>query len=667
MINRRNFLKASLGVAAGGAAFFSATRKAYGQLPMFPPSPPMEPFVDPLPLPSVVQPVGFTTVNGESVPHYEVSMRAAMQTLHRDLPETPVWGYNGTYPGPTIEARRGHPISVKWVNDLPEEHIFRAAIDPTLYGSEPGTPEVRTVVHLHGGRVLPGDDGHPEAWFTKEFAEKGSHFPGETYYYPNDQPPAMLWYHDHALAITRLNVASGLAGLYFLREDHESSLHLPAGRYEIPLVLQDKRFNEDGSIFYPTFGIVPNVHPNWFPDYLGDVGMVNGAVWPVLEVEARKYRFRMLNAANTAFFNLRLEAGEELVPFHQIGADLGFLPAPVTLQSLLMTPAERMDVIVDFSGMEGQEIIMTNDAVAFFPIGPPPPIGGPAQLMKFRVVAATGADNSEIPSSLPTDPVLAPDQAVHTRDIVMTEEVEQVGDLFLPTVLLLENQHFEAPATTKPRANSTEIWRFINATVVAHPQHIHLAHQQVLDRQPFDVEEYMRTGQIVFTGPAVPPAPNEVNAPKDTIRVDLGTVTRVLAKFEMPTGTELTPGTTFAYVHHCHMLEHEDNDMMRPFEVVVEEEPPPAGPTAAITPASLTTVQREIVLDGSASIGEGLKYAWRSFGPKQASILPRTLDTPRVTVQFQSGRGEYAFELKVTDAGGQTNATTAVINYQGAI
>lgn len=663
MINRRNFLKAGIGVA-GGAAFFSATRKAYGQLPSFPPSPQMAPFVDPLPLPRVIQPVGFTSVNGKTVSQYEVPMRAAMQKLHRDLPETPVWGYTGTYPGPTFEVKRGQPISVRWVNDLPEKHIFSAAIDPTLYGAEPGTPEVRTVVHVHGGKQLPGADGHPEAWFTKGFAEKGALFPGETNYYPNDQAPTMLWYHDHALAITRLNVVSGLAGLYFIREVDETALSLPVNRYEIPLVLQDKRFNQDGSIFYPTFGIVPDVHPIWFPDYLGDVGMVNGAVWPYLQVEARKYRFRMLNASNTAFFNLRLESGGQLVPFVQIGADLGFLPAPVTMQSLLMTPAERFDVIVDFSGMAGKEIIMTNDAVAFFPIGPPPPIGGPAQLMMFRVVPATGTDNSRVPTSFPTEPPLTVDSAVQTRDIVSTEQVVQVGVQFLPTVLMIENLPFEAPVTTMPRAGTTEIWRYINATVVAHPQHIHLAHQQVLDRQPFDVNEYMRSGQIIFTGPAMPPAPNEVNAPKDTIRVDLGTVTRILARFDLPPGTTLTPGDTFKYVHHCHMLEHEDNDMMRPFEVVVAEGP---GPSATITPSTLTTVQREVVLDGSASAGEGAKFAWKSVGPKQAAILPRGLDTPKVTVQFTSGRGEYAFELTVTDANGQTTKATAVINYQGSI
>ena len=263
--------------------------------------------------------------------------------------------------------------------------MFSAMIDPTLHGSEPGTPEVRTVVHLHGARVMPESDGLPEQWFTRGFAQKGADWSTETFYYPNEQAPAMLWYHDHTIAITRFNVLAGLAGLYFIRENDEDSLGLPSGRYEIPLVLQDRRFNQDGSIFYPPFGLVPSVHPLWQPDYFGDVGVVNGVVTPFLQVEARKYRFRILNACNTAFLNIRLQADGQLVPFHQIGADLGFMPSPVTMESLLLSPAERVDVIVDFAGLAGKEIIMTNDAVAFFPIGPPPPVLGPAQLMMFRV------------------------------------------------------------------------------------------------------------------------------------------------------------------------------------------------------------------------------------------------------------------------------------------
>jgi hypothetical protein len=249
-----------------------------------------------------------------------------------------------------------------------------------------------------------------------------------------------------------------------------------------------------------------------------------------------------------------------------------------------------------------------------------------------------------------------------TRDIVSSEEVALFGSIALPTVLLLEKLPFEAPAIQKPRANTTEIWRHINATFVAHPQHIHLAHEQVLDRQPFDLNQYLATGNVVFTGPAGPPDPNEVNAPKDTIRVDLGMVTRVLVKFQMPAEADLTPGKTYKYIHHCHMLEHEDNDMMRPYEIVVGAG---SAPVAAIKPDALATTQREIELDGSTSTGEGLTYAWKATGPSQAAILPRELNTPKVTVQFVSGRGDYGFELKVTDAAGHSSTANASISYQG--
>jgi spore coat protein A len=539
----------------------------------------MFPFVDRLPIPRVVQPIG-TAPNPHGrdrlSPYYEVPMIQVAQKLHRDLPPTQVWTYMGTYPGPSFDVRRGQPIAVKWINNLPRRHIFAAAIDQTLHGADQGEPDVRTVVHLHGGKTLPESDGHPEAWFTPGFAETGPFPNSGIYYYTNAQPPTMLWYHDHALAITRLNVIAGLAGLYFIRDAGEESLELPTNEFEIPLVIQDKRFNQDGSIFYPTVGLPPFVHPVWQPDYAGDVALVNGMVMPFLEVEPRRYRFRILNAANTTFFNLRLEAKSRPGPnFVQIGADLGFLPKPIAMQHLLITNAERVDVIVDFTGFDGEDIVMTNDASNPFPIGF---LRSIAQIMQFRVRAKNnGRDQTKIPATLPTPPAgeTTGSGTPLSRDIVLSEDTvmlrvpEGFCELHLPTRLLVEDRPYHDPVITAPTAGRTEIWRFINTTAVTHPMHVHLATMRVLDRQTFDVDKYLQTGQIVTLGPRQSAAPNELNAPKDTVRVDFRTITRVLLTFDVPTDVPLASGRRLRYVHHCHMLEHEDNDMMRPFDIVI--------------------------------------------------------------------------------------------------
>jgi len=536
----------------------------------------MFPFVDPLPIPSVLRPVGMApNPHGKDrlSPYYEVSMLQVQQKLHRDLPPTTVWGYQGSYPGPSFEVRRGQPIAVKWINSLPQQHIFADSIDRTLHGADHGEPDVRTVVHLHGGKTLPESDGHPEAWFTPGFAQTGPFPNSGIYYYTNDQPPTMLWYHDHALALTRLNVMTGLAGLYFIREEGEESLGLPRDEFEIPLVIQDRRFNRDGSIYYPTVGLPPFIHPVWQPDYSGDVAVVNGMVMPYLEVEPRKYRFRMLNGANTTFFNLRLETASGSGPqFVQIGSDLGFLPEPVAVQNLMLVNAERADVIVDFADFDGEDIVMTNDSANPFPVGF---LGSITRIMQFKVRSKNnGKDQRRIPASLPAEPMKVTGNPP-TRDIVLTEDTAMLPvpagfcEVHLPMRLLVEGRPYEDPVITAPVAGRAEIWRFINTTAVAHPMHIHLATLRVLDRQLFDIDKYLQTGQIVTKAPRSPAQPNELNANKDTVRVDWSTVTRVLVLFEVPKDVPLTSGQRLRYVHHCHMLEHEDNDMMRPVDVVI--------------------------------------------------------------------------------------------------
>src|SRR5262249_36435019 len=235
-------------------------------------------FADPLPTPPMID----SSSSDNGVPLYVVTMRQFNQKLHRDLPPTTLWGYNSLYPGPTFEARRGSPIAVRWRSALPARHIL--PFDNTLHGDEPPTPEVRTVVHLHGHKVLPDSDGYPEAWFTNGFAQTGPFFETKIYHYPNDQPATTLWYHDHALGITRLNVYAGLAGFYILRDEVEDDLTLPSGPYEIPLLIQDRSFNADGSLFYPVQDPGdPEVPPVWVPEFFGDTVLVNGQLWPFLQ------------------------------------------------------------------------------------------------------------------------------------------------------------------------------------------------------------------------------------------------------------------------------------------------------------------------------------------------------------------------------------------------
>jgi spore coat protein A len=313
------------------------------------------------------------------------------QQLHRQLPPTTVWGYNGTYPGPTIEARKGTPISVTYVNNLPPTHLFANSIDSTLHGVY-GTQEVRAVVHLHGEEIQADSDGNPLAWFAR-----GS----QTHSYLNSQDAATLWYHDHALGITRLNVAAGLAGFYLLRDPtltFEANLpagtndapeldetgEIVAGPYKVPLVIQDRMFNADGSLFYPTEGVTA-VHPKWTPEFFGDTILVNGGVWPYLEVEPRKYRFRFLNGSNSRFY--RLSFGDKRVKAYQIGTDGGYLSAPAPITEILIAPAERADTVIDFSRCKvSDEILLTNSAEAPFPDGDAPDPATTGQIMKFNVV-----------------------------------------------------------------------------------------------------------------------------------------------------------------------------------------------------------------------------------------------------------------------------------------
>lgn len=491
-------------------------------------------FVDPLPIPKVLVPTGFRpspTDPAKQIPYYRIAMRQSQTKVHRDVPVTTFWGYGGTCPGPTIVARSGSPILVEWHNELPERHLL--PIDHTLHGAEADKPEVRTVVHLHGGRTPPESDGYPEDWFE----------PGKsaTYLYPNLQEAAALFYHDHAMGITRLNAVAGLMGLYIIRDTFDDSLNLPRGQHEIPLVLFDRSFHPDGSLYYPV-----SAKPNapWVSEYYGSAILANGKIFPYVAVEPRKYRFRVLNASNGSFYRLSVSPKasvlSERLEFSQIGTEQGFLEAPALMRTLILGPGERADVIVDFSGRAGKEAYLRTDV---------------AMILEFRVSSEKVRDGSALPAKLRPIVRISESAALTTRNITLADYQNRLGR---SSVMLLNGAHWSMPVTDKPVLNSTEVWSFINLTDDSHPIHLHLVRFQVLDRRPFDVSVYQLTGKLVFTGPPVQLEANELGW-RDTVRVDPFTVTRIIVKFE---------GFAGRYVYHCHMLEHEDNQMMRPYEVL---------------------------------------------------------------------------------------------------
>jgi spore coat protein A len=537
-MKRRKFLQATTAagaiLAGGGASFLDSLESMPSALAHIQHGK-LTPFVDPLPLPTVLQP----TKEVEGKRFYQVSMTQFQQQLHRDLPPTTVWGYHGSYPGPTIEVRTNKPIFVEWINNLPTEHLL--PIDHTLFGAGTNVPDVRTVVHLHDARVTPENDGLPLDWFPPGHSR--------TDFYPNIQPATTLWYHDHAMGITRLNVYAGLAGFYLLRDGLEDGLNLPRGPFEIPIVLQDRSFHSNGQLFYPNKGVTAK-HPVWVPEFFGDTAVVNGKVMPFLEVEPRKYRFRFLNGCNSRFLRLALSSGQ---PFYQIGSDGGFLPASAALQQLLMGPAERADVVIDFSGHKEEMITVTNDAPAPYPTGGQFVI---PRFMQFRVTKPLSSpDTSSIPKRIKGLPLFAGVPVVKVRNLTLNEVLDKNGK---STELLLNGLPFNAPVTEKPKLGTAEIWSLINLTTDAHPIHLHLEQFQILDRQPFDVAAYQSTGKLVFTGPAVPRDANEAGL-KDTVKAMPGEVTRLKTRFDSFTGR---------YIWHCHILEHEDNEMMRPYEVI---------------------------------------------------------------------------------------------------
>jgi spore coat protein A len=478
----------------------------------------LERFVDPLPIPYVARSAG-------KKDHYRLEMVEILAKVHRDLPATRLWGYNGSSPGPVIETMSGQSVTVEWMNRLPTKHFL--PIDYNLHGAEKDKPEVRSVVHVHGAKTPPESDGYPEDWYA----------PGRsvTYRYPNNQEAATLWYHDHAMGINRLNIYAGLFGLYVIRDSHEDELNLPKGRFEIPLVIYDRSYRRDGSLDYPVSGM-PDMP--WVPEAFGEAMLVNGKLFPYLAVEPRRYRFRLLNASNGRFFHLSLSNGQQ---FFQIGTDQGLTAAPIALDSFVIAPGERFDLVIDFTDHAGERMVLKSDTF---------------DIMQFRVSSnPVSRDTSSLPATLRPVVKTAETLALKIRRIPLVELKSKNGDSM---TMLLGGNHWDMPVTENPVIDTVEIWELLNTTEDSHPIHLHLVRFQILDRRSFDEPLYFASRRIRYTGPIMPPDPYEVGW-KDTIRAHSKMITRIIVRFE---------GYTGRYVWHCHVLEHEDNEMMRPYEVL---------------------------------------------------------------------------------------------------
>jgi len=442
-------------------------------------SPGTVPFQVPLPIPRLLNPV----YTDSKTDYYEVTMQETQAEILPGLTTT-VWGYNGLFPGPTIRAKSGRTVVVRQTNNL----------------------AVRTSVHLHGGHVAPEMDGHPT-----DLIDPGAY---KDYVYPNNQIASTLWYHDHALGITATNVYMGLAGFYLIEDDVEASLNLPNGNYDVPLAIQDRLFNPDGSFYYPPF-----TYATLMNGVLGDTVLVNGAVQPYFQVANRKYRFRVLNGSNAREYKLALSSGQSFV---QIATEGGLLPESVTRSTILIAPGERVEVIIDFSPYAmGSQVILKNL------LG----VGSTADVMRFDVVGEE-EDTSSIPSSLRDFDILS--LASATRDFRLSFD-------WMQGLWVINGNPFDpARIDATPRLGATEIWSFNNRSTMVHPMHIHNVMFQILDRN------------------GVKPSPGEAGW-KDTVRVGPRERVRVIAKFTDYTGI---------YVFHCHNLEHEDRMMMGQFQVV---------------------------------------------------------------------------------------------------
>ena len=590
MLTRRQLFARSM---VGGAGLALG-----GSLRAFAAAPPLTPYVDALPIPRVVRPAG---VDAAGNPLYRIGTRQITQRLHSQLPPTTLWGYgdwNGatgvsgaSSPGPSIVVTKGQPVSVAWYNGLPARHLFPTD-DPLivhhLHELYPGVaiPPVRNLPHVHGGRVSAEADGNPYATpLTQELTPGRS----RTLKYANDQDVGTAWYHEHAIGATRTNVYAGLAGAYVITDPSHGATGLPDGARDIPLVIQDRLVDRaTGALIYPGPGVPPG--RSWIPEFFGDVVMVNGRIWPYLEVEPRRYRFRLLNGSQARIYDLRMFANlSGVVTVAQVAGDLGYLRSVHATKDVCLAPGERAEVVVDFAGLAGENVELRNTALPPGVVSPAPALARDG-IMQFRV---RGRRVSTPAPTLPARPALP---AASRRIVHTLEEVMDPATGF-PLMALCDGKLFHDPLSDADRiARGTTVeFDLVNVTADTHPIHLHLVEFELVDRQAIDVPKYLAALTAQRTNPANPadvfdrvtrsgyrgwmsrplpapgpflkgravPAPPSERGPKDTVRANPGTVTRIRATFTLPPGA-MTPAK---YVWHCHILEHEENDMMRPYEV----------------------------------------------------------------------------------------------------
>jgi FtsP/CotA-like multicopper oxidase with cupredoxin domain len=613
-VDRRTFLtSATLGTAgiAVGASLLGSTAPTAAVVrgPAIEAAAPnfgLTKFLDPLRIPPTIR--SYSRRNRDEL---TITMTNARTRLHSQLPETALWTYEGRFPGPAIEVRSGRRLRVAWTNELRGTVPLVAVRAPFAQPTPANVPGYRNpdgslpagvelidgvadlppwnVVHVHGASTNGGSDG---------WAHNGIS-PGHTQLaeYPNRQAATALWYHDHAMAVTRFNVHSGLAGLYLVRDDEEDGLRLPDGDHEIPLVIADRNLDTDpatgaltGRLLFK-FQYLPATGTS--APVTGPFTLVNGVIWPHLDVAARWYRFRVLNAANGRFF--RLDLVDEAGTVHNdavriIGTDAGLLPAPAAVPTggLTITPAERVDLLVDFSRFRGQRLRLVNTGATVEP-----------DIMEFRV-QSRGDDSFAPPARLSTSYVrLTHGRTVpedHDEVFVATTppgvggrphpqmwELKEITDpAELPTRFPVEGVIQVAdPATGQVRTFRTVarlfdetttifidrgrwvVWNLIQLGGPPHPMHIHLARLQLLTRRtfgdlrPFDVAVGGTTESLPAPNEGPPIAKHEEGW-KDTFTVSPGEWIRVAGHFD---------GATGEFMYHCHILDHEDEGMMRPFVV----------------------------------------------------------------------------------------------------
>ncbi|WP_433564316.1 multicopper oxidase family protein [Nocardia sp. CA-151230] len=553
-------------------------------------SPALEPFVDELPIHEIRAATG------------ELAAISGMHRYHRDLPETRSWGFGQPVLGPTLEGYRDRVSHLSFRNEL-GAHVLAADVDLTMHGvSELDRTDPRFTVHLHGGANSPGSDGHPLIGWRN-----GG---GPSFEYGNRQEAATLWYHDHAMGITRLNIQAGLAGIYYLRDEFDTGrddnpLGLPSGEFEVPLIVQDRTFNADGSLQPMVATYIPQGYNQ--SGQLGDVCCVNGVAWPWLRVRRTVYRFRLLNGSNSRPYIFEFSNG---MLFFAIGGDLGLLNAPVPTPSIRVSPGERVDLLVDFSGLEdGATVDLINTAqndlgnavfmapelrpvMRFIGAGDGPSAGIPVQLR-----GGAGQPDALEPAYRPGP--------VRTMTLLGLNDDSRAAAVF-PTMMSLNNLPFLSSDIDLARAGTVEQWDIVNTTPFDHPIHLHLARLRVIGRQPILTSAYFfanypprfgvrwaPSADGFAIGPEQGPPPWEAGW-KDTIECPTDTITRIMVKWPsvdelgfdpdavipVPPGAEAISlnGSGMAggmadtpeirgYVWHCHNLDHADHDMMQQIRV----------------------------------------------------------------------------------------------------